>query len=74
MSHSEKASRQEQIKKGQPDFEVSYTPLHAFSFCNLACVLQLDHPAEEPSRTWRSWKAGGLFFIGGLRGDHSPEV
>ena len=34
----------------------------------------LDHPAEEPSGTWRSWKAGGLFYTGVLRGYHSPEV
>ena len=33
----------------------------------------LDHPAE-PSGTQRSWKAGGLFYTCGLRGDHSPEV
>ena len=34
----------------------------------------LDHPVEEPSGTRRSWKEGGLFHTGGLRGDHSPEL
>ena len=34
----------------------------------------LDQPAEEPSGTKRSWKEGGLFYISGLRGDHSPEI
>ena len=40
------------------------------------CVMEtgLDHPAEEPRGIRRSWKAGGLFYTHGLRGDHSPEV
>ena len=33
----------------------------------------LDHPAEEPSGTWRSWKSGDLFYTDGFR-DHSPQV
>ena len=34
----------------------------------------LDHLAEEQISTQRSWKEGGLFYTGGPRGDHSPEI
>uniref|UniRef100_A0A673U0H3 KRAB domain-containing protein n=1 Tax=Suricata suricatta TaxID=37032 RepID=A0A673U0H3_SURSU len=39
------------------------------------CVMEpgLDHPAEEPRGTWRSWKGGALFHTGGLKGDYSPS-
>ena len=42
--------------------------------CYVVTEPRLDHTAEEPSGSQRSWKVGGLFYTGGLRGDHSPEV
>uniref|UniRef100_A0A673UBX4 KRAB domain-containing protein n=1 Tax=Suricata suricatta TaxID=37032 RepID=A0A673UBX4_SURSU len=49
---------------------------HDFEWRNLfPCVMEpgLDHPAEEPRGTWRSWKGGALFHTGGLKGDYSPS-